>query len=104
MFEQTAQLQEEMFSVPVFGRAYRQLLVRYNQGLEVSGSVLAELTQEEMSHIAWVVQRHTGPVNETALLDCMQIIKAEFQARQVSSDADLLALQKKMQERKGTSL
>ena len=104
LFEQTAQLQEEMFSVPPFGRAYRQLRDRYDQGLEVSGSVLSEFTPEEMSHIAWVVQRHTGPVNEAALEDCMRIIKAEYQARQVSSDADLLALQKKMQERKGTNL
>ena len=91
-----------MFSVEVLGKAFAQLRQRHSQGLEVSGSVLTDFTPEEMSHMIGIVHRHDGPVNEQALLDCIRIIRAEHQAQNISSDDDLLALQKKMRERKGT--
>ena len=40
-------------------------------------------------------------MNEAALHDCIRIIRAEHQKKQVSSDDDLLALRNKLKERKG---
>lgn len=103
LFDKTGELTEEMFSAPVLGRAFAQLRQRYRQGLEVSPSVLADFTAEEMSHLVGVVQRHQGPVNEQALQDCIRTIRGEYQAGSVHSDDDLLALQNKLKERKGLS-
>ena len=64
-------------------------------------AVLAEFNSEEMSHLAGLTQRHTGPINENALRDCVRTIRAEHQASNVSSDDDLLALRNKLKESKG---
>ena len=74
---------------------------RYDGALEVTVSVLEDLTPEEMSHVTGVLQRQSGPVNETALLDCIRTIRAEHQKAGVSSEDDLLALRNKMKESKG---
>ena len=103
LFDQTRELTREHFSVPVLGNAFVQLRRRYEMGLEISGSVLEDLTPDEMSHIAGIAQRHDGPVNEVALADCIATIKGEHQVQSVSSDRDLLELQKKLRERKGTN-
>ena len=78
-----------------------QLRQRYDQGLEVSLGVLADLTGEEMSHITGICQRQEGPVNEQAFRDCVRIVKGEHRAAHVSSGDDLLALRDRMKERKG---
>ncbi len=101
LFEKTAGLTEAQFSAPVLGRAFAQLQQRYREHLEVHIGVLTDFTAEEMSHIAGLTQRHAGPVSETVLADCVGIIRAEYQAENVSSDDDLLAMQKRLQERKG---
>ncbi len=94
-------LREEQFSVSLLGRAYAQLKKRHSQGMEVSLSVLEDITPEEASHLAGICQRQTGPVNEDALRDCVKTIAYEAQSRQVSSDDDLLALRNRMKESKG---
>ena len=101
LLDQTDKLQKEQFSSPLLGRVYEQLQQRHRQGLEVSVGVLADLTAEEMSHVASIVHRHQGPVNENALNDCVRTIFAEHQAACVSSQDDLLAFQKKLKESKG---
>ena len=101
LFEKTGELTAEMFSAPVLGRAFDQLRTRSRQMLEVSPAVLTDFTPEEMSHIVGILQRHQGPVNEDALSDCIRTIRAEYQAGQVSTDDDLLALQNRLKERKG---
>ena len=101
LFDKTGELTEDVFSAPVLGRAFVQLKQRYFQGLEVAIAVLAEFSSEEMSHLVGITQRHSGPINETALMDCIRTIRAEYQAGAVSTDADLLALQNKLKERKG---
>ncbi|MBQ3000806.1 MAG: DNA primase [Oscillospiraceae bacterium] len=90
------------FSVPLLGNVFDQLKGRYLQGLEVSLGVIADLTAEEMSHIAGIMQRHGEPGGEEAFRDCVQIILREKQASSITSDADLLALRDKMKESKGT--
>ena len=101
LLDKTNNLQVEMFSSQVLGQAFGQLQRRFRSGAEVSLAVLEELTPEQMSHIAGVVQRHESPVNEAVLADCITIIRGEYQSRNVSSDDDLLALREKMKERKG---
>ncbi len=101
LFDKAATLTEETFSAPVLGRAFRQLQGRYRQGLEVSAAVLTDFTSEEMAHIAGLSQRHTGPINETALADCIRTICHEHQRQNTSSDDDLLAMQQRLRQQKG---
>ena len=90
------------FSVPLLGRVYDQLKTRHMQGLEVGISVLADLTPEEMSHIAGIPQRQDGLVSEEAFRDCVRTILSQKQSAAVSTDDDLMALRNKLKERKGT--
>ena len=101
LLDQTDRLRKEQFSSLLLGRVYEQLQLRHRQGLEVSVAVLVDLTAEEMSHVAAIVQRHQGPVNESALNDCVRTIFAEHQAASVNSNDDILAYQKKLKESKG---
>ena len=98
----TGQLTEEAFSVELLGRVYGLLAQRYRQGLEVSLAVLESLSQEEVSHVTGITQRHQGPVNEAAFADCVQIVLSEHRSAGIASDDDLLALRNQLRERKGT--
>ena len=102
LLDQTKGLQPEEFSSPLLGRVYGQLAYRHSHGLEISLAVLESLDHEEMSHVAGIVHRQQGPVSETALGDCMAIIRAEHQLAGVSSEDQLLALRDKLKESKGT--
>ena len=101
LLDKTAELSSEGFSSPLLGKAYGQLKDRYSQGLEVSFNVLVDFNSEEMSHLAGILQRQDGPVNEDALSDCIRTIRGEQVKKQVSSDEDLIALRNKLKERKG---
>lgn len=101
LFGSAKDLQPEMFSSVLLAKVYRQLKSRYDMGLEVSISVLEDLTPEEMSHITGVLQRQQGPVNEDALRDCVHTIRSEHQKAGISSEEDLLALRNRMKESKG---
>ena len=102
LLDKTGMLKSEDFSVELFGRVFDQLQGRHKQGLEVSLAVLADLTAQEMSHITGVCQKQQGPVNEDAFHDCVRIVLNEKQRSKVASDDDLLALQRKLMESKGT--
>lgn len=101
LLERAGTLTEEMFSAPLLGRVYGQLKQRFRCGLEVSLAVLEDLEPDEMSHMAEILQRHQGPVNEQAFLDCVATICAEHQAASVTSEDDLLAFRSQLKERKG---
>ncbi len=101
LLKQTEGLKEADFSSPMLGKVYGQLTSRYAQGLEVSLGVLEDLSGEEMSHLAGILQRHDGPVNEDALRDCIRTICSEHQAKQIAGDDDLLAFRDKLKESKG---
>ena len=101
LLDEAKDLSAEEFSSGLLGSVYLQLRQRYDQGLEVSLGVLADLSGEEMSHITGVYQRQQGPVNEQAFRDCIRIIKAEHSASNVSSEDDLMALRNRLKERKG---
>ena len=101
LLDQTGKLTRESFSCELLGRIYGQLKKRYAQHLELSPAVLEDLSAEEMSHLVGITQRHQGPVNETALADCIRTILAEHQASGVSTEDDLMALRNQLKERKG---
>ena len=100
---QAGGLKEADFSVPLLGKVFAQMQIRYQQGLEVSLGVLEDLTQEEMSHIAGITQRQQGPANAAAFRDCVNTVLSAGQAAKVVSDDDLLAFQNKLKESKGTN-
>ena len=101
LLDEAKDLAAEEFSSGLLGSVYLQLRQRYDQGLEVSLGVLADLNGEEMSHITGVYQRQQGPVSEQAFRDCIRIIKAEHSASNVNSEDDLMALRNRLKERKG---
>ena len=101
LLDQTGKLTRESFSCELLGRIYGQLKNRYAQHLELSPGSLEDLTSEEMSHLVGITQRHQGPVNETALADCIRTILAEHQASAVATEDDLMALRNQFKERKG---
>ncbi len=92
----------EQFSVPLLGRVYDQLVQRHKQGLEVSLSVLADISAEEMSHLVRISQSQQGTVNEDAFRDCIRTLRKAAQVKNVSTDDDLLAFRNKLKESKGT--
>ena len=96
-------LTEGEFSVPLLGKVYGQMLHRHSHGLDVSLGAIEDLSAEEMSHLASVVQKQQGTVSETAFRDCVAIIRKEAQKKGVTCDDDLLALQRKLRESKGTN-
>ena len=101
LLNKTQNLQPEMFSSELLGKVYGQLNERYKNGYEVSLSGLADLTQEEMSHVAGILQRQDGPVSEEALEDCLRTIGQEHQAEEVKTDADIMAMRENLKKRKG---
>ena len=101
LLDSTGGLKAEMFSSELLGRVYAQLKQRHEQGLDVSLAGLTDLTPEEMSHIAGILHRQQGPVNEQALTDCIRTIQNEYQASKVTTEDDLLAVRERMKERKG---
>ena len=102
LMDQAKGLKGDRFSVELLGRVYDQLYALYKNGLEVTLAAVADLTPEEMSHIAGVCQRQDGPVSEAAFTDCVNTVLGISQAAMVSTDADLLAFRNKLRESKGT--
>jgi len=104
MLDNCKMLTGSMFSVPLFGRVFDQLQARYGSGLEVSLAVLEDLSPEEVSHIAGICQKQTGPVNQKAFSDCVKLILSEQQRRNITTDDDLMALRNKLKESKGANV
>ncbi len=92
----------EAFSVSLLGKVYDQLLSMHRGGLEVSLAALTDISQEEMSHVIGITQRHQGPVSRGAFRDCVQTIRNTKQAANITNNDDLLAFRDKLKERKGT--
>ena len=101
LLDQTGALTGEMFSSELLGKVYTQLIQRHKAGLEVSLAGISDVTSEEMSHVAGVLHRQQGPVNEQALLDCVRTIQREYQSGRVQTQEDLMAYRNRMKERKG---
>jgi len=101
LLDLAADLKMQEFSAPLLGKVFSQLQSRHQQGQEVSLAVLQDLSPEEASHVAMIVHRQQGPVNEQAFADCVRTIHAEHQAAGITTEQDLLAYQSKLKKRKG---
>ena len=101
LISQAGDLNRFEFSSSLLGNAFSQRVDRYHRHLEINLAVLEDFSSEEMSHLAGITLRHDGPVNETALKDCIAIIRSEHQAGSVSNDDDLLAYRNKLKDKKG---
>jgi len=101
LMEQTKQLSALCFSVPLLGRVYEQLRLRYAQGLELSVAALEDLEPEEMSHITGIAHRQQGPASVEALQDCVRTVLTEHQRSGVSNDDDLMKFRNQLKESKG---
>ena len=97
-----AELTGSDFSVELFGRVYEQMLQRHKQGMEVNLGVLSDLSQEEMSHIAGVMQSRKGAAGNRGFRDCAATIRQIAQAKSIESDDDLMAFRNKLLKDKGT--
>lgn len=104
LLDQVGGLTAAQFSCPLLGKIFRQQQDRYKQGLEMSASVLDGLESDEMAHLAGILQRNQGPVNEQAFADCVRTVLESYRARNTVTEQDLLALRDKMKEKKGLKL
>ena len=100
LMEHTGELKTEEFSVPLFSRVYTQLKRRYQAHQDVSLAVLADVSEDEMSHLAGILYEQ-DLVSEDAFRDCIQTIHHEYQSGLVATEDDLLAFRNKLRERKG---
>ena len=101
LLNQTGDLTEQMFSSPLLGKVFGQFQQQYREGLNVGIGGLTDFTGEEMAHIASLTQSLQTTVDEKAFTDCLDTIRSQFQSGKVDSDADLMARQKALQQRKG---
>lgn len=94
-------LKAENFSSALLGRVFRQLNDRFNEGMELSVGSLDGLEPEEMSHVAGIVQKRSGPVSEQAFRDCVDTIREESQSSHIETEDDVRKYWNQMKERKG---
>ena len=101
LFDEAKSLSQNHFSVPLFGKVFAQLRARYDAKMDVSLGVLEDISHEEMSHLAGITHRHQDSTSEAAFRDCVTTVCNLCQAKQVSSNDDLMALRNKLLESKG---
>ena len=101
LLDLAAGLKAEEFSVALFANVYTQLQSRHRSGLGVSMASLEELSTDEASHIAMIASSQSGPINEQAFRDYIDIIHTRHRKRSISSDEDLLALRSRKKESGG---
>ena len=93
----------EEFSSSLLGRAFDLLRRRGEEGLSTHLAALAgDLTGEEMDHLSQVAAQPESTANAgQSLRDYISIIRGEaLRQRGAQEDAQLLAVQKKLQEKK----
>ncbi|MCI8688678.1 MAG: DNA primase, partial [Lawsonibacter sp.] len=92
------------FSSPLLGRAFDLLRRRAEEGLSTQPAVLAEeFAGEEMNHLAQVAAQPESVANSgRSIADYISVIRGERlrQGEGVQGDDQLLALQKKYQQKK----
>lgn len=103
LFGGAALLEPEDFSSPLLGRVFGLLRARWTNGLTVSLNALSgELESAEMNHLSGILTKPESLQNgDQAMRDYIEIIKTEAEKRRLAGASDeLLAIQKKMLEKK----
>ena len=104
LFAQAGQLAPGQFSSPLLGKIYRLLSERHREGRSTQLAALTgELTAEEMSHLAGVIDQPQVLANSgQAMEDYIQTIETEALKRSGAAQVDpLLAAREKFREKKG---
>ena len=102
LFAKTSGLTGGMFSSPLLGRAFDHLNRLHLEGQAPSLSSMGEeFSPEEASHLSYVISKDIGPVKEKELMDCLQVIRSEYEKQQSQSVPDLLAARARYQRTKG---
>ncbi len=100
LFEKTAELTGQEFSVPMFAKAFDALKAAYalehTAGIHTLGEILSP---EEMAHLTAVIHKQDHPISQEAFDDCLRVIKSE--ARKAQGTDDLKALQEQLRKKKG---
>ncbi len=103
LFRQVGGLTREQFSAPLLGRVYSLLKERYENGRSTQLAALTgDLTAEEMSHMAAVIDQPEDRANsQRALRDYIEMIETEAAKRLGTAETDpLLAAREKYREKK----
>lgn len=103
LFQRAGGLTQEKFSAPLLGRVYALLRERWESGRSTQlASLTGELTADEMSHLAAVLdQPESLSHSQQALADYIEIIETEAVKRAGGSGVDpLLAAREKYREKK----
>ena len=104
LFREAGDLDPGRFSAPLLGKVYGLLKDRWAGGLSVSlASLAGDLESEEMGHLTGVLNQPESLQNgHQAMMDYIEIIETEARKRSPEGETDaLLAMQKKMLEKKG---
>ncbi len=101
LMEEVSDLDSSVFSSPLLGKVFDQMKAQYRAGKEPSFAALTDLNEDEMAHIAGVLQRNDDVVSEKALTDSVMVIKDRHESKNNGSDEALLARMRELQERKG---
>lgn len=100
LITQCKELSSLQFSSELLGKVFNQILQSASSGVDISMASLTDLSAEEMSHIAFLVQKYNEPVSEDYFSGCVRTIIAESQLDRVKknkSDEDILARRSMLQ-------
>ena len=90
------------FSVEFLGRAYDALAERCRAGHQVSLAVLEGFAAEEIARLSAISQETERIVDERAFLDCVRVVREEYQKNHRGNTSDeLMALSNDLKARKG---
>lgn len=101
LMEEVSDLDSSVFSSPLLGKVFDQMKAQYRAGKEPSFAALTDLNEDEMAHIAGVLQRNDDVVSEKVLTDSVMVIKDRHESKNNGTDEALLARMRELQERKG---
>ena len=97
LFQRCKGLRDGDFSVPMFGKVFREWEENWRGDIPLSPGTLSDiLSPQEMAHLCGILQNHEGPISEVAFDDCVKIIREAG-----NKTDDLLAMQVKMKQKKG---
>jgi len=98
----SVKLLPQQFSSPLLGKAFGLMQQLREQGRTIGLSALSgEFTSEEMNHLTAVCKRNDSLVSETALKDCANKIRNEYEKSLCSGEDALRSAQERLKAKKG---
>lgn len=98
----TVKLLPQQFSSPLLGKAFELMLQLTESGRSVGLAAMSgEFSAEEMNHLTSVCRRNDSLVSETAIKDCVNKIRNEYEKSLRSGEDALRSMQARLKEKKG---